>query len=260
MSVERRCRRRVPLEPAKVGSPTIFWRLSTRSSKTSKVDERATDERQLHPVSATVVGMRLRSERRRLRRPVGLPTYKCMAPGSTNPPHVLPVAPLAFAALILMGAGSPGAMQGILEAQPTKDLSPPDVIRIQLAALAHNRMLGEDRGIEVTWRFASPANKAMTGPLGRFRTMVKRGYPEMLDHRRSKLGGLELTAVEAKQLVLVQAKDGRVHAYIWVLGLQEDGPYRGCWMTEAVVEVDGVPGETGPDRPKKSQSAALQTP
>ena len=167
---------------------------------------------------------------------------------------------LGLIGLALLGAGAPANPDGLLTAQPTKDLSPPEVIRIQLAALAHNRVLGQDRGIEVTWRFASPANRAMTGPLGRFRAMVKEGYPAMLDHRRSQLGDLELTAVEAKQLVLLQAEDGGIHAYVWVLALQEEGPFRGCWMTDAVVELEPKPGETDESPAEKGQQAAWREP
>lgn len=156
---------------------------------------------------------------------------------------------LGFAAMALVSiaAGDPD----ILSVAPSKQMSPPEVVRLQLLALGQNRALGDDRGIAVTWRFASPANKAMTGPLERFRSMLKIGYPAMLDHRRVQLGDIDMTAVEARQLVLVEAADGRVHAYMWILGLQEDGANRGCWMTDAVIELDtstGGPKRASPDR------------
>lgn len=141
-------------------------------------------------------------------------------------------------AALLIGAGKPEPAEAILAAEPSKALSPPEVVRAQLRALAHNARLGQDRGIAVTWRFASPANRAMTGPLPRFRSMIHAGYGAMLDHRRASLGPLEITAVEAKQVVMLEAADGSPHAYLWVLGLQEEGPLRGCWLTEAVFELD----------------------
>ncbi len=143
-----------------------------------------------------------------------------------------------LALMTLAAAPDSTTPEGLLRALPNKDLSPPEVIRLQLAALAHNKVLGNDRGIEITWRFASPANKAMTGPLPQFQSMVKSGYGAMLDHQRSKLGEMEISALQAQQLVLLQAADGSFHAYLWVLGLQEEGPLRGCWLTDAVIEVD----------------------
>ncbi len=150
------------------------------------------------------------------------------------PAHLLFVSLVACASL---GAGQQGQADGLLAAHPAKSLSPTEVVRIQLAALAHNAVLGGDMGIDVTWRFASPSNKAATGPFVRFRDMVKAGYPEILDHRRFVLGELDLTAIEAKQVVVLEDQAGAVHAYLWVLGLQEDGAYRGCWMTDAVIEL-----------------------
>ena len=163
-------------------------------------------------------------------------------PAASHYPQYMVVG-IQILGMIALAAGEPGASE-LLDAKPTKQLSPTEVVRIQLAALAHNGLLGADRGIAVTWRFASPSNKAATGPLVRFRAMVKAGYPAMLDHRRSELGRLDISAVQAKQLVLLEDQKGDVHAYVWVLGLQEEGVYRGCWMTEAVVELGPPPPES----------------
>ena len=161
---------------------------------------------------------------------------------------------------ILGGSGGPsiaadGSADALVTAGPAKDLSPPDVIRIQLAALAHNREFGKDRGIGVAWRFASPANKEVTGPEARFARMLKGGYGAMLNHKRSSLGELQLTAVEAKQVVLVEAADGQIHAYLWMLGLQENGPHRGCWMTDAVIELELEGDDGAEDEPPRSTAA-----
>lgn len=156
---------------------------------------------------------------------------------------------------VMMMAGKPHEGGTLLDAQPHKTLSPPDVIRLQLTALAHNQMLGKDQGIDVAWRFASPSNRAATGPYNRFREMVRGGYPAMLDHRKSALGELELTAIEARQLVVLEAADGSVHAYLWVLGLQDSGPYRGCWMTDAVIELPTAPRQSPPPDTDKRDSA-----
>ena len=57
--------------------------------------------------------------------------------------------------------------------QPNPNLTPEDVIRIQVEALQNND--SQDTGIEITFRFASPANRQLTGPLNRFKRMVRRG-------------------------------------------------------------------------------------
>ncbi len=45
----------------------------------------------------------------------------------------------------------------------------------------------EDRGIEVTFNFASPTNKRMTGPLERFKVMVRNSvYGPMINHRSAE--------------------------------------------------------------------------
>ena len=58
------------------------------------------------------------------------------------------------------------------QTEPHPALSPRDVVRIQIEALRKNDTPYENRGIEVTFNFASPANKRMTGPLERFKVMV----------------------------------------------------------------------------------------
>jgi hypothetical protein len=67
--------------------------------------------------------------------------------------------------------------------RPSAHLAPEDVVRIQLEALRKND--GEDRGIAVAFRFASPANKRSTGPLPRFISMIRNGpYSLMLAYRK----------------------------------------------------------------------------
>ena len=70
------------------------------------------------------------------------------------------------------GGSVPGTEHPLSEAlAPRPELSPEEVIRIQLEALRHNDE--QDRGIEVAFRFASPANRASTGPLPRFIRMIE---------------------------------------------------------------------------------------
>ena len=55
---------------------------------------------------------------------------------------------------------------------PNKEITPFDVIKIQLAALQNNNKPYQNAGIEQTWNFAHPRNKKMTGPFPRFKEML----------------------------------------------------------------------------------------
>ena len=56
---------------------------------------------------------------------------------------------------------------------PNPDITPAEVIAIQLHGLQYNDTPEIDAGIHQTWEFAHPRNRAMTGPLPRFATMLK---------------------------------------------------------------------------------------
>ena len=116
---------------------------------------------------------------------------------------------------------------------PVPELSPGDVVRIQLEALRNNDE--RDRGIEVAFRFASPANRANTGPLPRFIRMIKQGpYALMLDFRRAAYGTVELRDNQARQRVTLTGAHARV-SYWFHLSRQSEAPWADCWMTDAVV-------------------------
>ena len=115
---------------------------------------------------------------------------------------------------------------------PDPGLAPGDVIRIQLEALRNND--GQDRGIAVAFRFASPANRANTGPLPRFVAMIERGpYALMLEFRHAEFGPVETVADQARQRVTLTG--ARTSTTYWFfLSRQSEEPYVDCWMTDAV--------------------------
>ena len=122
---------------------------------------------------------------------------------------------------------------------PRPGLSPGEVIRIQIEALRHNDE--QDRGIEVAFRFASPANRVTTGPLPRFIRMIRRGpYALMLDFREASYGTVEVREEVARQRVTLTGARSRV-SYWFYLSRQSKAPFAGCWMTDAVF-VERVPG------------------
>ena len=143
------------------------------------------------------------------------------------------VALLFCAAAASSGGAGPEArdpLAGTLVPRP--GLSPGEVIRIQLEALRNND--DADRGIEVAFRFASPANRAHTGPLPRFIRMIRQGpYALMLDHHTATYGMVRIIGDHARQQVTLTGARARV-SYWFFLSRQEGAPCEGCWMTDAV--------------------------
>ena len=66
---------------------------------------------------------------------------------------------------------------------PSKEITPFDVIKIQLTALQNNNEPYKDAGIKQSWNFAHPRNKEMTGPLPRFKKMLyDENYVILINH------------------------------------------------------------------------------
>ena len=121
----------------------------------------------------------------------------------------------------------------IKNAYPEPELKPNDVVRLQLLAMQQND--DSDFGIEVTFRFASPANKKQTGPLKRFIRLVRNpSYHYLLNHINATF--LELTVEEdfAVQDVIITTSNGKRIGYRFRLSIQKGPLYPGCWMTDSV--------------------------
>ena len=66
---------------------------------------------------------------------------------------------------------------------PNTTILPAEVIKIQLDGLMNNDKEFKDSGIEQTWNFAHPSNKKNTGPLPKFKKMIKgNSYKMLLNH------------------------------------------------------------------------------
>jgi hypothetical protein len=108
------------------------------------------------------------------------------------------------------------------------------VVRIQLEALRASA--DNDDGFAVAFRFASPENKKMTGPLTRFATMIKTGpYAPMLRFRDAVYAEPQVQGRFAMQDVTLISPGAAPVSYRFHLSRQESvGPLNDCWMTEAV--------------------------
>ena len=121
---------------------------------------------------------------------------------------------------------------------PTPALSPKQVVLIQLNAMASNDTPTRDAGIAIVYRFASPANRAQTGPLPRFKRMIHSGYQVMLNHTSAQLGTLQREDGHAAVNVFLVASDGKRVGFRFFLSKQAEGDHRGCWMTDAVIPIE----------------------
>ena len=67
--------------------------------------------------------------------------------------------------------------------KPSVDIEPNEVVKIQLSALMKNDFPNKDSGIVQTWEFAHPNNQKVTGPIERFKNMMKTdSYSMLLNH------------------------------------------------------------------------------
>ena len=126
------------------------------------------------------------------------------------------------------------ASYDIENAYPEPELKPNDIVRLQLLAMQQND--DSNFGIEVTFRFASPANKKQTGPLKRFIRLVRNpSYRPLLNHINATF--LELTVEEdfAVQDVIITTSNGKRIGYRFRLSIQKGPLYPDCWMTDSVI-------------------------
>ncbi len=126
------------------------------------------------------------------------------------------------------------ASYDIENAYPEPKLKPNDVVRLQLLAMQQND--DSDFGIEVTFRFASPANKKQTGPLKRFIGLVRNpSYRPLLNHINATFLELTVEEVFAVQDVIITTYNGERIGYRFRLSIQKGPLYPGCWMTDSVI-------------------------
>jgi hypothetical protein len=130
---------------------------------------------------------------------------------------------------------------------PRPELSPEQVVQHQAEALQHNDEPKPNAGIERAFRFASPSNKQLTGPLEKFIQIVKSpAYSPMLNNLSASIVGSEVKDDQAKIAVHFVAADGRQVTYIFVLSKQNEGELNNCWMTDGVAPLEQ--GEDGSDQ------------
>ena len=120
--------------------------------------------------------------------------------------------------------------------KPNSNIEPYQVIKIQLKSLQNNNLPSVDNGIKQTWEFAHPNNKKNTGPLEKFKIMLKgKSYKVLLDHLDHEIIQENLTDSVALFEVRVLGKDKSYYKFKWqVEKYNKDGSLKDCWLTTIV--------------------------
>jgi len=112
--------------------------------------------------------------------------------------------------------------------------------------LQRNDSPTKDSGIATAFRFASPANQAVTGPLENFIQLVKNPlYRPMLNHRSVGRGPVKVSGDRAEQRVTLTTASGEKAVYLFTLSKQKDEPHKNCWLTDGVERIPDESEEDG---------------
>ena len=142
-----------------------------------------------------------------------------------------------FAALIML---PPAAAQATSHgAFPGPEYGPADVVRIQVQALADNDTPYRNAGIEVAFRFASPATNERPAPCGASSAcFTAPRTARFLHHQVAHFGQIDIQGAEATQTVILTTANGRRVGYVFRLSKQRGAPCEACWMTDGVWRID----------------------
>ena len=120
--------------------------------------------------------------------------------------------------------------------KPSVDIEPNEVVKIQLSALMKNDFPNKDSGIVQTWEFAHPNNQKVTGPIERFKNMMKTdSYSMLLNHSNHEVSEVYKSDKVATFEVTVMDKKKKYYKFKWqVEKYKIDGTLKDCWLTTAV--------------------------
>ena len=120
--------------------------------------------------------------------------------------------------------------------KPSINIEPEEVVKIQLSALMKNDFPNKDSGIVQTWEFAHPNNQKVTGPIERFKNMLKTdSYSMLLNHSSHDVVEVYKSDKVATFQVMVLDKEKKYYKFKWqVEKYTSEGSLKGCWLTTAV--------------------------
>ena len=120
--------------------------------------------------------------------------------------------------------------------KPSSNIEPYKVVKIQLSSLMKNNYPNKDAGIKQTWEFAHPNNQRVTGPLERFKIMLKGdSYKMLLNHLDHKIVAVKIINGVADYEVTVLDIEKKYYKFNWrVEKYILDGELKDCWLTTMV--------------------------
>ena len=117
--------------------------------------------------------------------------------------------------------------------KPNENLLPYDVVKIQLNALKKNNK--NDDGIKLTWLFAHPDNKKITGPYERFKIMIYgQQYRQLLNHSSHKIDLIMNTPNKHIYKIEILSKEKQLLFYEWHVQKATEENCNNCGFTSAV--------------------------
>ena len=119
---------------------------------------------------------------------------------------------------------------------PNANVTPQEVIQIQLNALMNNDFPDKDSGIIQTWQFAHPNNQRVTGPIERFKNMIKTdSYSMLLNHKEHEIVQVYKSKGVSTFEVTILDKNKKYFKFKWQVEKYDlEGLLKDCWLTTAV--------------------------
>ena len=120
--------------------------------------------------------------------------------------------------------------------KPKNTIKPLEVVEIQLNGLKNNNKPYEDFGIEQTLEFAHPNNKKYTGPLDKFKSMLKSEmYVMLINHIDYKIEIVTMSEKSMSYRVTVLDDKKKYYEFEWIVQkYDKSGPLKNCWLTTGV--------------------------
>ena len=120
--------------------------------------------------------------------------------------------------------------------KPNTNIDPKKVVKIQLSALMKNDLPNKDSGIIQTWEFAHPKNQKVTGPIERFKNMIKTdSYSMLLNHVDHEIIEIYASKDVATFEVTVLDSKKKYYKFKWqVEKYNAEGFLKDCWLTTSV--------------------------
>lgn len=122
---------------------------------------------------------------------------------------------------------------------PRPDLTPGDVVRTQMEALAENDLPYKDAGIETAYRFMAPSTRQLIGSIRHFLDVVNNPiYRCCIRHQRVRYSEVRVRNRRAlRALILESRATGAEVGFVFALERQQAPPHRHCWLTTSVRRV-----------------------